>query len=57
MRNCDLFGYCNNQRFKEEGTEFPLPFVMKKMPRLALSCRHPIDGGLILVYAAGLFSE
>jgi len=55
MINCDLFGFCYYLDFKKEGTEFPRPFVMKNMSRLGLSCRHPLDSGFYVMYAATLF--
>jgi len=57
MKNCDMNGISDLKRFNKEGTEFPLPFVMKNMSRLGLSCRHPLDGGMLLIFASSVISN
>lgn len=39
---CDVFGFDHYRHFKRQGTEFPMPFTMKSMSRVAFSCRHPL---------------
>ena len=54
MMRCDLLGFKMAEYLKEEGVEFPRPFVMKELSRIALSCRNPLMTGQILALVAPL---
>lgn len=49
---CDLFGLQTGRYLKAQ--DFPLPFVMKKLSRVGLSCRNPLMTGELLVYLSSL---
>jgi len=50
----DVFGFDHIRHFKKEGTEFPVPFHMKSMSRLAFTCRHPLMTGLYFILISSL---
>ena len=50
----DVFGFDHLRHFRKEGTEFPVPFRMKNMSRLAFSCRHPLMTGLYCILLSSL---
>lgn len=51
---CDFLGFDHYRHFKKEGTEFPMPFTMKHMSRVAWSCRHPLMTFYFLLFITGL---
>jgi hypothetical protein len=52
MWRCDLFGLQTGRYLKAQ--DFPLPFVMKNLSRVGLSCRNPLMTGELLVYLSSL---
>lgn len=50
----DLFGAMIWKYLKKEGLEFPRPFEMKRLSRIALSCRNPLMTGNLLAIIAPL---
>ena len=44
----DLFGLLIGKYLQKNGLEFPRPFEMKRLSRVALSCRNPLMTGMIL---------
>jgi hypothetical protein len=45
MWDCDVFGFDHIKYFKKEGCELPVPFKMKNLSNVALSCRNPLMTG------------
>ena len=45
MMRCDLLGFRMRDYLLAEGVEFPRPFIMKHLSRIALSCRNPLMTG------------
>jgi hypothetical protein len=45
MNHIDLWGFADSTHHMKSGTEFPLPFKMKTLSRVTLSCRHSMDAG------------
>lgn len=54
MKECNLIVYSYPKHFKKEGCEVPLPFVMKNLSLIALSCRNPLMTGQLLALGAPL---
>jgi hypothetical protein len=50
LRLSDVFGFDHFRHFKREGTQFPVPFNMKDMSRVAFSCRHPLMTGFYVMF-------
>lgn len=55
MLNCDVLGFDHLRYFKREGNEFPVPFEMKHLSRVGLSCRNPIMTGFLFIFITPLF--
>lgn len=51
----DLFGLLISKYLQKNGLEFPRPFEMKRLSRVALSCRNPLMTGMILAIISPLF--
>jgi len=51
----DLFGILISKYLQKNGLEFPRPFEMKRLSRVALSCRNPLMTGMILAIISPLF--
>ena len=49
MFYCDVFGFDHFRHFNKEGTEFPVPFRMKGLSRVAFSCRHPLMTSILMI--------
>lgn len=45
MLECSLIVWSFPTHIKREGCEVPLPFTMKNLSRVALSCRNPLMTG------------
>ena len=50
----DLFGLLISKYLQKNGLEFPRPFEMKRLSRVALSCRNPLMTGMILAITSPL---
>jgi len=50
FRECDVFGFDHFRYFKKEGNEFPVPFKMKYMSRVAYACRHAMLSGILMAF-------
>ena len=51
----DIFGFRQLNKFEEKGQEMPTPFIMKRLSRIALCCRHPLYTGQLLSFSTSLF--
>ncbi len=50
----DYYGFGFIKHLNQEGTEFPLPFVMKRINHTSLVCRHLIASGMLHILLASL---
>lgn len=58
MLPCDIMGGTEYKQYKKSGTHFPMAFRMKYLSRLALSCRHPMDAGnLLMLLSSTLYGD
>ncbi len=54
MWECDLLGAAIDKYLVKDGIEMPMPFIMKKLSRIALTCRNPLMTGNLLVIVSPL---
>lgn len=54
MLYCDVFGFDHMRYFQREGSQVPVPFTMKNLSRIALSCRNSLMTGLLLIHIGPL---
>jgi hypothetical protein len=54
MYRCDILGAQVERYMRPEGLEQPRPFVMKRLSRVALSCRNPLMTGQLMCILAPL---
>lgn len=53
----DVYGFAQLSRFKKEGEEMPTPFFLKRLSRIALSCRHPLYTGIMITLLGPLLHD
>lgn len=54
MLRCDVFGFDHIRAFKEEGLHFPFQCEQRRLSRVALSCRHSLFTGMLIVLLGAL---